>query len=119
MGEIFCCCGCCLKLLSLLNVKKLKTDQIIHLSMTKERAAIALMLIVTSLMLNAREVIDLNRDWRFHRGDSKMWQAPDADDGDWEVINVPHNITSEADDDGKFGAVGIAEADGLCRYNIV
>jgi len=25
MGEIFCCCGCCLKLLSLLNVKKLKT----------------------------------------------------------------------------------------------
>ena len=82
MGEIFCCCGCCLKLLSLLNVKKLKTDQIIHLSMTKERAAIALVLIVTSLMLNAREVIDLNRDWRFHRGDSKMWQAPDADDGD-------------------------------------
>ena len=42
-----------------------------------------------------------------------MWQAPDADDGDWEVINVPHNITSEADDDGKFGAVGIAEADGF------
>ena len=60
--------------------------------MTKERAAIALMLIVTSLMLNAREVIDLNRDWRFHRGDSKMWQAPDADDGDWEVINVPHDF---------------------------
>lgn len=92
MGEIFCCCGCCLKLLSLLNVKKLKTYQIIHLSMTKERAAIALMLIVTSLMLNAREVIDLNRDWRFHRGDSKMWQTPDADDGDWEVINVPHDF---------------------------
>lgn len=87
--------------------------------MKKERAAIALMLIVTSLMLNAREVIDLNRDWRFHRGDSKMWKSPDVDDGDWEVINVPHNITSEADDDGKFGAVGIAEADGFCRYNIV
>ena len=93
MGEIFCCCGCCLKLLSLLNVKKLKTDQIIHLSMTKERAAIALMLIVTSLMLNAREVIDLNRDWRFHRGDSKMWQTPDADDGDWEVFTAPKEPT--------------------------
>ena len=72
--------------------EKLKTDQIIHLSMKKERAAIALMLIVTSLMLNAREVIDLNRDWRFHRGDSKMWQSPDVDDDDWEVINVPHDF---------------------------
>ena len=50
--------------------------------MKKERAAIALMLIVTSLMLNAREVIDLNRDWRFHRGDSKMWKSPDVDDVD-------------------------------------
>ena len=44
--------------------------------MTKERAAIALMLIVTSLMLNAREVIDLNRDRRFHRGDSKCGKRP-------------------------------------------
>lgn len=76
MGEIFCCCGCCLNLLSLLNVKKLKTDQIIHLSMKKERAAIALMLIVTSLMLNAREIIDLNRDWRFHRGILKCGNHP-------------------------------------------
>ena len=44
--------------------------------MTKERAAIALMLIVTSLMLNAREVIDLNRDWRFHRGILKCGKRP-------------------------------------------
>lgn len=65
----------------------------IRISMNRKCAAIsAVLILLAAAVSEAREVIDLNRGWRFHRGDTVSAYMPDADDYGWEIINVPHDF---------------------------
>lgn len=44
-----------------------------------------------------RSNIDLN--WRFYLGDNQNARAPDFDDSDWRVLNLPHDWTIEGEYD--------------------
>ena len=46
-----------------------------------------------------RTVIELNRDWRFTKGDFATAMAPGFDDSTWPLVNLPHDWSS----DGPFG----------------
>lgn len=61
--------------------------------MIRKISAIAFVLaLMTTGAPDAREVIDLNRGWRFYRGDAAGLQSPGVDDRGWSIVNVPHDF---------------------------
>ena len=44
---------------------------------------------------DGRKVINIDRDWYFHRGDINMNEALDVDYSDWRKLDVPHDWTIE------------------------
>lgn len=54
-------------------------------------------LLLGIMSLEAREVINLNQDWRFILGDG-AYGVPDVDDSGWRVLDVPHDWSIE----GKY-----------------
>ena len=38
-----------------------------------------------------REIISLDKDWKFHKGDTNNGQYKGLDDSNWESVNVPHD----------------------------
>jgi beta-galactosidase len=42
-----------------------------------------------------REIIRLDRDWRFHLGEVKSGQTPSLDDSAWRKLDVPHDWSIE------------------------
>ena len=54
--------------------------------------------LVASVPAAGREVISLDRGWRFHRGDFAESQLPTAaeyDDQGWALVDVPHDYVIE------------------------
>ncbi len=61
--------------------------------MKKISAVIALVLaFMAPALLDAREVVDMNRGWRFCYGDADTMRLPEVDDSGWAIINVPHDF---------------------------
>ena len=57
--------------------------------------------IVMIVCLNAtsafgRELLDMNSDWAFYRGDVSDGGSPDLDDSDWMPVSLPHIMQLEA-----------------------
>lgn len=40
-----------------------------------------------------REVINLNREWKYMQGDLQGAEKTDYDDNDWETIGIPHSFS--------------------------
>jgi len=60
-----------------------------------------------SSALPTGEVRDFNRDWKFRLADDAAFAEPGHPDGDWRVLDVPHDWSIEAPFDEKFdGATG-------------
>jgi beta-galactosidase len=49
---------------------------------------------------SGRTVIELDRDWRFSKGDFATAMAPGFDDSAWQHVDLPHDWSS----DGPFGS---------------
>jgi beta-galactosidase len=71
---------------------------IIHLS---KRMCILMLLFasITATGQQIRKVTRIDRDWRFHLGDSENAQAVKFDDGKWRKLDVPHDWSIEGDYD--------------------
>ena len=40
-----------------------------------------------------REVINLNREWKYMQGDLQGAEKTDYDDNNWETIGIPHSFS--------------------------
>ncbi|HAF14175.1 MAG TPA: hypothetical protein DCK99_10860, partial [Blastocatellia bacterium] len=52
---------------------------------------------------NARpgNTINFDRGWRFYLGDVAKGQAPELDDSQWRILNLPHDWSIEGEFDEK------------------
>lgn len=45
--------------------------------------------------VHPREVIPLDKSWRFHLGDESTFRLPDFDDAKWRTLDLPHDWSIE------------------------
>ncbi len=50
-----------------------------------------ILILSVSLSVNAREIISLNSDWKFHLGEAENAQTVDFDDSGWTDVSIPHD----------------------------
>ena len=63
-----------------------------------------------------REVIDINLEWRFYRGDASGAESPSFNDVDWPVIMLPHTWNNL---DGQDGADDYYRGTGWYRKHLI
>ena len=70
------------------------TDVSIGHKRSKSLLLIALWMTLTVSVFGqnkSREVLTLEKNWRFHKGDVENAYAPDFNDSKWESVTVPHD----------------------------
>ncbi len=55
------------------------------------RIVLTLLLAVFSIAASAREITNLNSDWRFKRGDVQDGEQIAVDTADWQTLSLPHS----------------------------
>lgn len=53
------------------------------------------MLLITKTFAQERSVINFDKDWHFHLGDTTNAQQTDFNDAGWRVLNLPHDWSIE------------------------
>ena len=61
--------------------------------MCKPLAVIHHMTTLRASPMQAREIVNLNREWRFQLGDLPGSGAPNLNTGDWELVHLPHSFS--------------------------
>ena len=64
---------------------------------------LSIMLLLCTTVLNARDVINFNKDWSFalNPDESKGLSSPEYDDSGWRILNLPHDWAIEGDFDER------------------
>ncbi len=64
---------------------------------------LSIMLFLFTTVLNARDVINFNKDWSFalNPDESKGLSSPEYDDSGWRILNLPHDWAIEGDFDER------------------
>lgn len=57
----------------------------------KHTLIILIMILSASPSLTAREIINLNSNWKFYSGDAENAQTMNFDDSGWRNVNIPHD----------------------------
>ena len=81
---------------------------------------LSIMLFLFTTVLNARDVINFNKDWSFalNPDESKGLSSPEYDDSGWRILNLPHDwaIEGDFDQDNPSGTGGGALPGGIGWY---
>jgi beta-galactosidase len=81
---------------------------------------LSIMLFLGTTLLNARDVINFNKDWSFalNPDESKGLSSPEYDDSGWRILNLPHDwaIEGDFDQNNPSGTGGGALPGGIGWY---
>lgn len=71
------------------------------------RALVALAFLAPVPATRARDVLSLDDDWRFFKGDVMDAEQPHFDDSQWQVVQLPHDWSMDAPS-GETNSAGVA-----------
>lgn len=73
---------------------------------------------LTATLVHARQVIPINEDWRFTKGDPANAAAPSFDASGWQQVDVPHDwaIAGPWDESNETGRGGSYVPSGISWY---
>ena len=53
---------------------------------------VCFILLCCATSIQGREVINMNKDWRFILGDSPKYGLADFNDASWRLLDLPHGL---------------------------
>ena len=65
---------------------------------------LAIFILLWPIMATGRETINLNRNWKFTKGDPANAETIGFDDGEWRTVQIPHDWAIEGPFDSLLPA---------------